>query len=107
MALIKSQWLNGVSVNGTTTDPEEVTGATRFGVSMETTGGPSTAHVTLQGSIDGSHWFSLVGLNTAATVGGYNSDIDPVAVPIAWIRLLMDALTGGSSPTVSASAIAV
>jgi hypothetical protein len=102
MQYIKVDWLNAADSIGAT-DPEQVQGASRYGVQRVTTGSPSTVNLLLQGSLDGSTWFTLLDLSTLGTPMMVWSDDDR---PVAFVRLNLGALSGGSSPTVTASVIA-
>lgn len=106
MALVKANWLDGATTAGTVTDPEEVTGAVRFGLQTSTTGNPTSAMVMLQGSIDGVQWFELERADSpVAELVGYGAGGNHAVV--RYIRLRVEALSGGTSPTVSASVVAV
>ena len=105
MSLVKHNWLDAETVQGTVTDPEEVTGATRFGLQISYTGAPSSVDVELQGSIDGVNWVVLAQTGTNGALVGYGQGSTHGVVK--YIRLLLDQLSGGSSPTVTASVVAV
>lgn len=105
MALVKVNWFNAETTLYAKSDIEEVTGATSYGLNAEFTGGPSRGIVTLQGSIDGVTWVNLLGLNT--TINPYPHIVWTTGQPVQYIRLSLDDLSGGTSPTATASVIAV
>lgn len=81
------------------TDPEEVVGAGTYVVHATATGSPSAISVILQGSLDGESWFTLgvaQGLPTWIT-----------GKPVKYVRAYLDTMSGGSSPTVTVSALAL
>jgi hypothetical protein len=100
-AFVRANWLDVATATGTT-EAEEVTGASKYGLQVAITGGPSAVTVRLQGSIDGTGW---------ADIGSYSATSDGttfiVDKPVRYARLNLSTLTGGSSPTVTASVIAV
>lgn len=113
MAFVRKNWLNAVT-GATTTDAEEITGTGQYGLQFSTTGSPTSGVITLQGSIDGTNWVTLQAMNVAtdasgriawslATVPGGTATLRPVV----YIRLDLSGLDGGSSPTLSASVIAI
>ncbi len=102
MAYVKSPWLDAVGTNQTT-DPEEVTGTSRYGLQASVTGGPSSLGIALQGSINGTNWITLATLSAAGTTWSNPES----AGPVRYIRLDLYSLSGGSSPTVTASVIAI
>jgi hypothetical protein len=104
MATVKVNWLNAETVVGTDTDAEEVTGASKLGVQVVTTGSPASFAVELQGSIDGANWVTLVTATNSA-INGYGQGA--AQGPAQFIRLHLASLSGGTSPTVSASVVAV
>lgn len=106
MPLVKTNWLNAATTPGTETDPEEITGATRFGLQVETAGSPTTVGVFLDGSIDGVNWHPLI-VATGVTGQLYGFGLAATAPVVKYIKLRLDALTGGTSPTVTASVVAV
>jgi len=102
MAYVKTNWLNAATTTQTTAS-EEVTGTSRYGLQVSVTGSPSSLGVLLQGSIDGTNWVSLASVSAAGTTWS-NPDS---AGSVKYIRIDLQTLSGGSSPTVTASAIAV
>jgi len=103
-AFLKADWLNAAT-GAATTSGEDVQGARDYGLQMSTTGGPTGGAVILEGSLDGVNWAELASVNIAL------AGVGPIAVwatgrPVKEIRLRLTGLTGGSSPTLSASAIA-
>lgn len=114
MQYVKVDWLNAASSTGPT-DVEQVQGAARYAIICTATGSPDQVNVSLQGSLDGANWFTLVGANEGvldqflwsdSTPG--NSDVPYYKTkgPVSYIRLNLTNLYGGTSPTVTASAIA-
>lgn len=98
----RTNWLDAETV-ATETDAAEVSGATSYALQVARTGDPTSADVTLQGSIDGVTWSAL-----GAATGGASDQIVWVSDrPVKYIRLKLFGLTGGSFPSVSASVIAI
>lgn len=62
---------------------------------MITTGSPSSFYVDLEGSLDGTNWFSLGTISGASyiVVGDY---------AVRYVRANLSGLTGGTNPTVTA-----
>lgn len=106
MQLVKTNWLDAATTSGTETDPEEITGATRFGLQVEITGSPSTANVLLDGSIDGVNWHALFAA-TGLTSQLYGFGLAATAPVVKYIKVRLDVLAGGTSPTVTASVVAI
>ena len=72
-------------------------------VSMQVsfTGSPSAVKVYLQGTIDGTNWFTIATFDTGAS--NANGDIvTSSAHVVVGVRANLDTLTAGTSPTVSA-----
>jgi hypothetical protein len=69
-----------------------------FGLQVTHTGGPTVVVVSLDGSIDGTNWFSLGSWSTL-TFGDIVFIVDKV---VTQIRGNLTVLTGGTSPTVTA-----
>lgn len=91
-----------LSATGTTTAQGiRVTGgyARTHGIQAVTTGGPTTATLDLEGTIDGTNWFAIL-----SGVDASSSIISAVAdKPVKQIRFNLTALAGGTSPTVTPS----
>ncbi|NJP24451.1 hypothetical protein FLW53_09565 [Microbispora sp. SCL1-1] len=104
MTLVKTNWLNAAT-SLQVTEPEEVPGATKLGLQVSASGNPSSALVWLQGSIDGVNWHNLLGLDAAGSpkLGFVGTS---TGVVVRYVRLELSALTGGTSPAVSASLVA-
>lgn len=110
------QYVKTVTFDSTgATDPEFVQGAKRYGVVYTTTGSPSGVALTLQGSLDGVTWFSLVSPTSESTIkwsdAGFNPTVNSdqsgwTKGPVSYVRLNLTTLSGGSSPTVTANFIA-
>lgn len=60
------------------------------------TGAPATVSITLQGSIDGTNWYTL---DTSTTTTSEMRHV--VNKPVRFIRANLGTLTGGTSPTVT------
>jgi hypothetical protein len=114
MQYVKASWLDAADSTGPT-DPEQVQGAVRYGLHFTTTGSPSSVEVVLQGSLNGSDWFTLVSVTSATVIKWSDSGFNPTQNsdqsswtkgPVTFIRLNLTSLSGGSSPTVTASVIA-
>lgn len=114
MQYIKSNWISAAS-GATVTDPEHVQGAARYGLQWSTTGAPSSFNLILEGSLDGSSWVTLVQVGTSQTEAlirwsddGFNptSNVETHnRGPVAYIRLNLVSVSGGTAPTITASAI--
>lgn len=75
-------------------------------VSMQVSfsGGSPTVKVTLEGTIDGTHWFTLATFDTGAS--GASGDIVSSATAVVMAaRANLVTLTGGTAPTVSAAIV--
>lgn len=105
MSFVKQGWLDG-SPSSATTDPVEVTGSTAYGLQMSVTGEPASGAVVLEGSIDGVNWFEVASVNVALA-GTASRIVWADGTPVREIRLRMTNLGGGTSPTLSASVLAV
>lgn len=106
VAYVKKNWLDAVTAVGPTAS-EDLAGFTRFALQASATGSPTSAAVALEGSVDGATWFTLL-----------NADGAPSQAHEAWtsltearfaryVRLNLTQLLNGTSPTVSASIIAL
>lgn len=116
MQYVKVNWLNATSSTGPT-DAEQVQGAKRYGILFVATGSPSSVNLILQGSLNGSDWFSVYSVNesrtglltwndtSTSTVGEPLPDARTEG-PVTYLRLNLVTLSGGTSPTVTASVIA-
>jgi hypothetical protein len=96
----KIDWLDAAD-STTVTDHEELAGVHRFTLQARSTGSPTSANVVLQGSVDGSVWATI--LDVDATTSASESG---EAGPFKYIRINLATLSGGSSPTVTASVMA-
>jgi hypothetical protein len=76
-------------------------GAPRTAASMQVsvTGAPSTWNVNLEGSVDGTNFFTLASV-TQATTGSVASSINVHAMVA--VRANLTAFSGGTSPTFTA-----
>lgn len=75
-------------------------------VSMQVsfTGGSPTVKVNLQGSIDGSNWFTLVSFDTGSS--NVSGDVVGAAtITVLYLRANVATLSGGTSPTVTATVL--
>ncbi len=70
-----------------------------FSMAVTVAGGPSGCGVQLQGSLDGTNWYSLGSAtsNTSGTAVATASN-----TPARYVRANLTTLTGGTSPTVTA-----
>lgn len=105
-AFLKHHWFDAETVNNTYTSAEEVLGLSTFALEILVTGSPSGCRVDLQGSIDGTNWLALpcsFNISAGPWYGYFVSTVQPVR----YVRLWLTGLTGGSSPTVTASVIGV
>ena len=72
-------------------------------VQVTTTGDPTAVTVTLEGSIDGVTFFTLV--TTAFDAGEITADaaiFHLIDVPVTFVRVNLTTLTAGTTPTVTA-----
>jgi hypothetical protein len=97
-AFVKERWIDAATT-AVNTNPEEVTGAKNFGLQVGVTGSP-TITVVLDGSIDGTYWSPLVQTSDVGTVWSSGDR------PVKYMRARIATLSGGTSPTVTVSAIA-
>jgi|SRR3990167_1580622 len=67
-----------------------------FSFDILITGSPATVTVLLEGSLDGTNWFTLA--TVSLTTDSLNFIVDK---PVLYLRANLTALTGGSAPTVS------
>ena len=86
--------------SATTTSAFDVSNAlpTQHTVLLVITGSPATCTAKLQGSMDGTNWADLSGSETCTSTTTFHV----VNKPILNIRVNVTALTGGTSPTVTA-----
>lgn len=72
------------------------------GLLVVTTGSPSTFNVNLEGTIDGSNYFTLTSVTnaTASGVAGVTRGSIP---PVIGARANLTAFSGGASPTFTAT----
>lgn len=70
-----------------------------FTIAVTVTGAPASCAVQLQGSLDGTNWYSMgsASNNTSGT-----SAVNVSNTPAIWVRANLTTLTGGTSPTVTA-----
>lgn len=107
MALVKVHWLDAVT-SDQVTSAEEVTGTSRYCIHAVWTGGPlSGGLVALQGSVDGANWITLASVNFASPAFPASRFSWAIDMPVKYIRVELSALSGGTSPTISASVLAV
>ena len=69
----------------------------KHGLTISVTGSPSVAQVSLDGTINGTDWFSIA---TATLTNMIAFPVSPVAVTATRANLV--SLSGGTSPTVTA-----
>lgn len=106
MAFAKVAWVDGAT-STVTTDPEEVTGASTFGLQGSVTGSPSTAVSVLEGSIDGANWSELISFNYHQPTTVDNKTAWVAGRPVRFIRARVATLSGGASPSTTISVVAV
>lgn len=70
----------------------------QFGLQTVVTGSPTGVSATLQGSLDGTHFFTLA--TSTSTTGDYQS---VTGKPVRWIKVNLGTFTAGTSPTFTAS----
>lgn len=102
MATVMTNWLDAVNATGAT-DPIDVSGSLSYTLQATATGAPETAEVSLEGSLDG------VGYTILVLLSGLSGDVQVSWAqnkPTKYMRLNVRAITGGTSPTITASAIA-
>ena len=104
MAFVKQRWLNA-EASPVVTDAEEVPGTTTYGLQVDAAGSPSNFNIFLEGSLDGVDWFTLLAFSLGT---GGNPRLEWVTgKPVTFIRINFAGFSGGSSPTMTASVIAV
>jgi len=74
---------------------------TKFTWQMSYTGSPSGVSATLQGSIDGSTWFTL---DTSTSTSGEVRVV--INNPMKFIRIVLGTFTGGTNPTATGQFVA-
>lgn len=99
--LIRS--LNAVTATGAGGELDLKVVRGKFGLQVTHTGAPTACVVALQGTIDGTNWFTLGSWSTL-TSGDIVFITDK---PVLKVRANLTTLTGGASPTVSAWVAAV
>jgi hypothetical protein len=77
-----------------------------FNTQVNITGGPATVSVQLQGSLDGTNWFSIGAANTG-TATNVAGPLGTANQAFAYVRANLGTLTGGTNPTVTVFAVAV
>ncbi len=97
----KKNWLNAVTTPQVS-NTEEVSDTIYYGLEVNTTGNPSSALVILEGSIEGTNWVSIVAISGAGIT--YQNPVEPR--PVKYLRVQLVSLSGGTSPSVSASVVA-
>lgn len=106
-SFVKTNWLDAETASNLTTDPEEVLGLSDFALEVVVTGSPTDCVVLLEGSIDGTSWLvTLTSFNIHSFPGGATY-LTATGKPVRYVRLRIDNVTGGTSPTVTASVIGV
>lgn len=73
------------------------TAYSKFGLQTLVTGAPTAVSATLQGSLDGTHFYTLA--TSTSTTGDYQSVADK---PTRWIKVNLGTFTGGTTPTFTA-----
>lgn len=72
-----------------------------FTMQTTVTGAPTAVSITLQGSLDGTNWFTLA--TSTSTTGDLQHVVDK---PVRFVRANLGTLTGGTAPTVTALIVA-
>jgi hypothetical protein len=96
------QSLSSVTVTGPGTSFNLTNARANLGLQVACTGSPTTVLINLEGSLEGTHWFTLAHSSNISGEIVFASN-----VPVIWLRANLTTLTGGSSPTVSAWLVAV
>jgi hypothetical protein len=94
--------LNGATATGAGT-PIPVGGARTYGIQVRHTGGPASAVIVLEGTINGEDYFTLGTWDSSTNASG--DIVWIVDKPVAMIRANLGTLTGGTDPTVTADVI--
>lgn len=94
--------LNAVTATGASTAVDLGVVRTAFAMQTVVTGSPTGVTVNLEGSLDGSHWATIV--SSTSTTGDYKSagQASATAPCFRYIRANLTTLTAGTSPTVTA-----
>jgi hypothetical protein len=89
--------LNAATATGAGTS-RDLEGLYRYvTMAMSATGSPSTVNIDLEGSHDGTNWVVLTGAALSQGAVSVNAHL------IRYVRANLKTLTGGSSPTVTAT----
>ncbi len=99
--LVRENWLNAATTTQVT-DVIEVPGSTRYAIQAFSTGGASVT-LKFEVSLDGANWLALTPNISAGGTPVIQWFTD---MPVRFIRLNLTALSGGSSPTVTAHVLA-
>jgi hypothetical protein len=104
---VRTKWFDAITAVQIS-DPVELEGVFRFGVELSWTGAPDGFEGKLQGSIAGVAWRDLMNWG-GPLAGGFNDAYtqNSSCHPIRFLRLRLDSLTGGTSPTVTVSVVGV
>lgn len=104
----KPNWLDAVTATQVTA-ADDVTGTRYYGLQVNATGGPSLS-IAVEGSMNGTNWFKLIDIVNPGDPSNaikWSGAPDVLTGPVKYVRLNLYALSGGTSPTVSASVVAV
>jgi hypothetical protein len=99
---IKTNWLDGATATGPS-DSVELEGVYRFGLEVDVTGSPTAVDLRLQVSVTGEKWRDVLVTGEPATPVYTQESASHI---IRYARLNLVELTGGSSPTVTATVVA-
>lgn len=91
--------LDAVTSTGAGSSFDLETLANQFGIQVVVTGSPSSVDVALQGSMDGTNWYSLIS-RSAPNSGAEGTNASP-QVAARYVRGYLSGLNGGTSPTVT------
>jgi hypothetical protein len=92
--------LNAATATGAGTAVNLLTIKHKFGFQVSTTGSPTSVVCALQGSIDGTNWFTLATWNSATQSNG--DIVFAIDVPVGHVRANLTTLSGGATPKVTA-----
>lgn len=93
--------LNAATATGAGTASDMGCAMSVFTAQYIVTGAPSAVAAKLEGSLDGTNWFDLTGLNVTAAGAVTNSADAGVHFAVRYVRANVTTLTGGTAPTVS------
>jgi hypothetical protein len=86
-----------LSANGSTASYDTEAVMNNHTVTVVPTGGPSGCTLTMEGSLDGTNWFTIITAATCTSVVSAHG----VDKPARYVRGTLSALAGGTTPTVT------